>query len=629
MTGTALLDVEMRPVAATVTAVQRQTIDDPKLVALLERLRNYDPVTAKSHSTLIDCDDETLTSTQKVDIEGLVGELDRWPQWRFQKLADLYEWIGPLNAMKAALSQLMCDNPAILLLSSTVDCTAAGDGIKTPNQAESHLEANSVPPSVLRATATILRFLSNLLKNATNKQVFNSVQELNDLLAANDDAIASLALEALSSLAMLPISHRHQTPECKNESHINGSPIGELNWDLISVVSSFLTLKEKTIVGSINRIWRKASTLDKYVKINPYTAGANLNGALEFVTRKFIQLQDFHFCVDQGYFCNDDNQLLDCDCDNELSNEDANLCTLKLNGNALKEFFEKKSGLRSIKICFADCKKNYKSKVLIEEGGLSTLNKQNCLQNLSLSYVTFESVQSLSQTLGHLSNLVSLSLNQAHFPLSDSTQIDRPWRSGAVLMSYIGRLRKLRCLSINNHKLVDDDLIKMTPICAELRCLELKGRSGDPRSANSLTDKFLEFIGTNCPKLQYLNVNYNRRMTFNGLLNVMNGCSFLRAIEIGANALNSYHLEQVVKTRPSLRLIAFWPSSFSSSSVNEHLKRASTACDGRVLFIGYNGCYAPSFNQDLMQGYRETKREISKLEATQSNGWNMWEDLAS
>ena len=81
-----------------------------------------------------------------------------------------------------------------------------------PAQAESESEANSVPSSVLHATATILRFLSNLLKIATNKQVFNSVRELNDLLAVADDTIASLALEALSSLAMLPIAHRHQTP---------------------------------------------------------------------------------------------------------------------------------------------------------------------------------------------------------------------------------------------------------------------------------------------------------------------------------------------------------------------------------------------------------------------------------
>jgi len=206
----------MAPAAATVTGVQRQTIDDLKLITLLERLRGYDPVTTPPCSKNDDCDDsEVLSSSQIIDIEGLVGELERWPQWRFQELADLYEWIGPLNAMDAALSQLMSDNPAILLISSTSESSDTGDTAKVQTQAESESEANSVPPSVIHATATILRFLSNLLRNATNKQVFNSVRELNDLLAAADDTIASLALEALSSLAMPPFAHRHQTPEAQ------------------------------------------------------------------------------------------------------------------------------------------------------------------------------------------------------------------------------------------------------------------------------------------------------------------------------------------------------------------------------------------------------------------------------
>lgn len=77
----------MAPAAATVTGVQRQTIDDLKLITLLERLRGYDPVTTPPCSKNDDCDDsEVLSSSQIIDIEGLVGELERWPQWRFQEL---------------------------------------------------------------------------------------------------------------------------------------------------------------------------------------------------------------------------------------------------------------------------------------------------------------------------------------------------------------------------------------------------------------------------------------------------------------------------------------------------------------------------------------------------------------
>ena len=85
----------MAPVTATSTGIPRQFIDDPQLTALLERLSSYD-VRRNSDSDGGNLDkstsdkdvdgDNSNDETERVDIEGLVGELERWSQWKFQEV---------------------------------------------------------------------------------------------------------------------------------------------------------------------------------------------------------------------------------------------------------------------------------------------------------------------------------------------------------------------------------------------------------------------------------------------------------------------------------------------------------------------------------------------------------------
>jgi E3 ubiquitin-protein ligase HUWE1 len=197
----------MAPITATLTGIETQVIDDPELVALLSRLRAFDVSSEEAESL--------------VDIDGLVAELERIPKWRFQELADLYEWVTPLNIMDAALRQIMDQHPSILLM-------AANDPKKDPEekrkQAESEEEVNQVPTTVIHAVSTILRFLSTLLRHAYNKSLFNSVNEISDLLASADDGIASQALKVLSNLATLPLLHRMQVHESGVHTTILHSP---------------------------------------------------------------------------------------------------------------------------------------------------------------------------------------------------------------------------------------------------------------------------------------------------------------------------------------------------------------------------------------------------------------------
>jgi E3 ubiquitin-protein ligase HUWE1 len=77
---------------------------------------------------------------------------------------------------------------------------------------------NSVPDTVRKNIVIILNFLSGLLTNSSNKAIFNSVEELVDLLAAADDNVASIGLETLCSLALPPCLHKQQVPEIQQHT---------------------------------------------------------------------------------------------------------------------------------------------------------------------------------------------------------------------------------------------------------------------------------------------------------------------------------------------------------------------------------------------------------------------------
>ena len=70
-----------------------------------------------------------------------------------------------------------------------------------------------VPTLVINQLSTILTFLSQLLKNAINKSIFNSVTELSLLLSSSNDDIVSLSINVLCSLSIPPMLHRQSCPE--------------------------------------------------------------------------------------------------------------------------------------------------------------------------------------------------------------------------------------------------------------------------------------------------------------------------------------------------------------------------------------------------------------------------------
>jgi len=229
----------MAPITSTTTGIPRQTIDDAVLRSLIDTLSSYDcdslakAEASKNHAPSNAC-------SGRVDVEGLVGELERWPQWRFQEMANLYEWIKPLNAMDAAISQMIQDHPALLLIEpsplpknkqrqkeineadnridSSVMMEDEPQSYSHRLYAKSEAEVRAIPPSIIHAVTTILQFLSALLKHATHKSLFNSIHELSNLLSSSNDDIAALALQVLSDLASPPLVHRLQSQETNHHT---------------------------------------------------------------------------------------------------------------------------------------------------------------------------------------------------------------------------------------------------------------------------------------------------------------------------------------------------------------------------------------------------------------------------
>eukprot|EP00980_Cylindrotheca_fusiformis_P007262 scaffold1525_cov142-Cylindrotheca_fusiformis.AAC.62 len=135
---------------------------------------------------------------------------------------DLQEWIKPLNKIDTCLSYYLQRYPTLLLI-GPVERTKSRGAVKAPDQliskpAESLSDVDAVPVEVRTNICILVNFLSGLLLNSTNKAIFNSVEELVDLLAAADDTVASAALEALCNLATAPYLHKQQAPEVQQHS---------------------------------------------------------------------------------------------------------------------------------------------------------------------------------------------------------------------------------------------------------------------------------------------------------------------------------------------------------------------------------------------------------------------------
>jgi hypothetical protein len=196
----------MAPIFASI-GITPQIIDDKRLRVLRSSLESIG-----LNETLENAHQISEPLNAPLDIERLVELLEPWQAWTFEEQVDLQEWVEQLNRIDASLSFYIQKYPCLLLV-APVERSNSKDASKVTKKivskpAKSIEEVNSVPDTARKNIAIILKFLSGLLANSSNKTIFNSVEELIDLLAAADDDIASIALETLCCLALPPSLHK-------------------------------------------------------------------------------------------------------------------------------------------------------------------------------------------------------------------------------------------------------------------------------------------------------------------------------------------------------------------------------------------------------------------------------------
>jgi len=127
---------------------------------------------------------------------------------------DLHHWIDPLNGMDATIRRCLRERSSELLLLSPVSGGRRSAAETTDLRPASSMDdVAKAPPRTLALIKSILAFWEGLLRNATSKSIFQSVEETADLLAAADDGVADLALRVLHALAMPPALHKQQAPD--------------------------------------------------------------------------------------------------------------------------------------------------------------------------------------------------------------------------------------------------------------------------------------------------------------------------------------------------------------------------------------------------------------------------------
>ena len=372
--------------------------------------------------------------------------------------------------------------------------------------------------------------------------------------------------------------------------------MSDLSLHNISDIASFLNLKEKALVRSLNKTWMKGSTLGTKVEVNPEIGGRNLDGPLKFVASSFPNLKDFELNYDYDY-----------------QKEQWG----KLSGDSLSRLFDQESiCLDSVSLHFGFGKYDT-SRILVDEEGFSTLHRQVSLRKLKLKQPYFATIDSLISVIRPLVNLQCLRLSWLEFPNSEYENNDTYslWRNGSNLMEAIGSLPNLQSLEMDCHCITDQDLRHLSPL-RDLRKLDIEANFFGRRDIEtSLTDASMTFIASSFPKLKSLNVNLNRAITVAGLRKVIHSCPLI-ALEAD-ELIGEEHLESIVKSKPSLRFVRYGRGLMPHMPTNNNLlKKATIASQGLCLFTGDEGIYEPKFDPTLLANHDATKKFMTGMDST-------------
>ena len=339
----------------------------------------------------------------------------------------------------------------------------------------------------------------------------------------------------------------------------------------------------------------------------------SLDDAFNVASEHMPNLNSVDIFINQGYvlksgYSDDDKKLL-------------------LSANALRQFLEKmKTKLVSFSFRLDECCWEGIKEMTDRCRALVTLGTMPNLKKLTLCNFGFDDVNTLVLCLGN--SLRALNLD--HVMMGRGLE----WTASEMdtLAGKLSELTSLVSLSLADSACTDRHLRMILPNLQSLKCLNVSGCFGRMGVIpNNLTDVGLKVIVDYCPNLLSLSVDYQRKVTTNGILYLVRRCSDLVELEMVEVAIPPQHFVDVMSSSNKLMLLmcgnfGWRPSPHDTMAITSAVK----AKQGKIVFCtGSGGPLSLSLSPEHKRNQDDT---MAMIERAHEQSWgpsvcNKWEGV--
>jgi hypothetical protein len=218
---------------------------------------------------------------------------------------------------------------------------------------------------------------------------------------------------------------------------------------------------------------------------------------------------------------------------------------------------------------------------------------------------------------GCSNNLKTLVLSDVFFGRGSGSNTWSRETTIAVLQAVSG-CTKLVTLTIKDRCTIRyENLDPLLSPLSDLKCLTLTGVFGERGSTETelgqLSDAGVAVIARCCPGLQLLDLDFNRKITTNGVAAILRGCPHMRELSVCGAVLHAQDLKLLLPLSSTLLLFRFDSGSFhfGSSHDIQHVREALAASGGRpILTHFYRGLVEPP---GLSEAHRQQQMQSKEL----------------
>ena len=343
----------------------------------------------------------------------------------------------------------------------------------------------------------------------------------------------------------------------------------------------------------------------------------DIDEALSIALDHMPNLKGIQIWIDQTFILSQDSFSFSF----EIESNDR----LQLSSLALQQFFSKvHTKLESFSLRVDTCCWDEMKKLTDNGRAFLPLGVMPNLKKLTLTGLGFDDI-----------NILTASLNPKlkYLQLDNMMTRSSTWciPEAQALVGKFSQLPDLVSLSTDNHGFTDDDLINFLPCLKNLRNLNVCGRFGNNHfydiRHSMLTDKGLMAIAQYCPKLQSLDVSYNRKATVRGVKAVLMKCQDLVDLEAADLGISAQNVSELLSLSKNLLFFRFEGCRGHEEYL---LQDAMKASKGKAIISGtLNGIYEVQLSPDFQKSRDKSMDKITKAYEQQSkvDVYNRWDGL--